>query len=466
VENVTPPGYVRLAVPVPASGRVPWYKNTFPTYAGIFLWVGFYLDLAGPTIGYASVGVCLWGLLLAGFLCFALYYYVPAMLGMQTGHSLYVVGTSTFGTTGGYLIPGLLMGVLQVGWVAVISSIAATFIMKGLDRTSRGLFALIVVVWVYSLGWVAIKGIHYVGRAAKFSNWVPLIMMLIVFWANKGGISSYVVPHKDPVSGFLNVIAIVIGFFATAGAAGADFGMNNRDRKDVVLGGTFGIVAGTLLSGGLAILSVAGYIGRGAGSVNYEYGAAILSVGALAPIMFFLFAAASVVPTCFSSFIASNSFSTMLPNVPRSVSTIAALTVSAILAITGVAANLVGFFGIVGASFGPICGAMAADYLVSGRRWSGPRQGINWAGYVAWVLGFLVGIPSHIPGLPAAWVSADNPSVLYSFGVGFVVYVALAWVGFRPSVAVGSLATSSIGGVADSNPQLTSPVGIADGSAR
>ncbi len=290
-------------------------------------------------------------------------------------------------------------------------------------------------------------------------------MILIVFWANKGGISRYVVPHKDPVSGFLSVFTIVIGYFATAGAAGADFGMSNRNRKDVALTGIFGIIGGTFVAGGLAILSVAGYIGRGAGSVNYEYSAAILSVGALAPIMFFLFAAATVVPTCFSSFIASNSFSTMLPNVPRSVSTIAALTVSAILAITGVAANLVGFFGIVGASFGPICGAMAADYLVSGRKWSGPRQGINWAGYVAWALGFLVGIPSHIPGLPAAWVSADNPSVLYSFGVGFVVYVALTWVGFRPAVIGGGLAAGSSGGVADLNPRLARPAGVADGSA-
>ena len=39
---------------------------------------------------------------MAGLLCFGLYYYVPAMLGMQTGRNLYVVGTSTFGTTGGF----------------------------------------------------------------------------------------------------------------------------------------------------------------------------------------------------------------------------------------------------------------------------------------------------------------------------------------------------------------------------
>jgi len=124
----------------------------------------------------------------------------------------------------------------------------------------------------------------------------------------------------------------------------------------------------------------------------------------------------------------------MLPKIPRTVSTVAAITVSALLAITGVATNLVGFFSIVGASFGPICGAMAAEYIETGRRWSGPRVGINWAGYIAWAAGFLVGIPNHIAGLPSAWVKADNPAVLYSFGVGFIVYFALAKLGLRSAV--------------------------------
>jgi cytosine permease len=150
--------------------------------------------------------------------------------------------------------------------------------------------------------------------------------------------------------------------------------------------------------------------------------------------MFFLFAAASLVPTCFSSFIASNSFNTMLPRIPRSVSTFAVLTVSALLAITGLADNLIGFFGIVAASFGPICGAMMADYLYAGRRWSGPRQGINWAGCIAWAVGFLVGVPDLVPGLPAALVKDDNPSCLYSFAVGFLVYLLFAQLGVRPPV--------------------------------
>ena len=429
------PQYVSRSVPVPQSSRSPWYKGTFPTYAGIFLWVGFYLKLAGPTIGYASLGVCLMGLLVAGLLCFGLYYYVPAMLGMKTGQPLYVVGTSTFGTAGGYFIPGLLMGALQIGWVAVQSDIAANFILQGVNRTSKVLFAVIVVVWVYALGSVAIKGIHYVGRVSKYLIWIPLIMILIVLWANRGGIAQYQPPTHAPTMGFLSVLTIVIGFFATAGAAGADFGMNNRNRKDVVLGGIFGIVLGVLIAGGLSIVSVAGYLGRTPGAHDYDYTAAIGSVGVLAPIMFFLFAIATLVPTCFSSFIVANSFATMLPKFPRSLSTLAALTISIVLAVTGVANNLVGFFNIVGASFGPVCGAMAADYLFEGRQWSGPRRGINWAGYIAWAVGFLVGIPNQIPGLPASWVAADNPSVLYSLIVGFLVYMLLAKLGLRPVVA-------------------------------
>jgi cytosine permease len=431
--NQSLPDYVKLAHPVPLAVRAPWYTSTFPTYAGIFLWVGFYLSLAQPTIGYAPVGVCLWGIFVAAVLCFALYYYVPAMLGMKTGHSLYVVGSSTFGTTGGYLVPGLLMGALQIGWVAVIAAVSGDFIMKGLNQTSRSLFSVIVVVWVYSLGWVAIKGIRYVGQVAKVLNWVPLVMIVLVFWANRTGIPNYHVSHPDAATGFLNAITIVIGFFATAGAAGADFGMNNRNRKDIVLGGAFGIIGGALLAGGLPILSVAGYLGRNPAASSFTYSAAISSVGTLAPVMFFLFAAASLVPTCFSSFIAANSFSTMLPRVPRTASTLAALTVSAALAITGIADHLVGFFGIVGASFGPICGAMAADYISSGMQWSGPREGMNWAGIFAWLAGFAVGVPDHIPGLPAAWAKADNPAVLYSFAVGFLVYFALASLGLRPA---------------------------------
>ena len=105
---------------------------------------------------------------------------------------------------------------------------------------------------------------------------------------------------------------------------------------------------------------------------------------------------------------------------------------SILLAVTGVAANLISFFTIVGASFGPICGAMAADYLLSGRKWAGPREGVNWAGYIAWAIGFAVGILPFV--LPAGQAANAQPAVLYSFITGFAVYAVLAKLGLEPKI--------------------------------
>ena len=121
------PDYISKAVPNPASNRGPWYANTAPSYAGIFLWIAFYLSIARDTIPHAGLGLCIAAIVVAGLLSYALYYYAPAMLGMKTGYPLYVVGSSTFGTAGGYVMPGLLMGLLQVGWFAVNTAISTQF---------------------------------------------------------------------------------------------------------------------------------------------------------------------------------------------------------------------------------------------------------------------------------------------------------------------------------------------------
>lgn len=429
------PGYLQASTPTPAASRAPWYKNTAPAYAGIFLWVVFYMTIAQGTLSQAGLGVCFAGLIVAGLLCFALYYYAPAMLGMKTGRPLYIVGASTFGSRGGYVMPGLLMGCLQIGWFAVATYFAAQYITLGLHNDSKLVFSIIAIVWGYALAWVAIKGIGYVAKAGQILNWVPLAMIIIVFFATRGGIRQYHPAESHPGAAFAMMLEIVIGFFATAGAAGADFGINSRNRKDVAWGGLIGIVLAVIVAGGLPLLSVAGAIGSGKlplTAASFNYTMTIGTVGALASIVYFLFAIASLVPTSFTAFIASNSFGTMLPGISKSVSTLIGVTVGVILAVTGVVANLIGFFGIIGASFGPICGAMAADYLLAGRKWSGPRRGVNWAGYIAWALGFVVGIAQHIPGVPASWQNADHPAVLFSFVIGFIVYAALSKAGLRP----------------------------------
>ena len=78
---------------------------------------------------------------------------------------------------------------------------------------------------------------------------------------------------------------------------------------------------------------------------------------------------------------------------------------------------------------------------MAGKKWSGPREGINWAGYAAWAVGFVIGalnIPvrgftlANALHIPYVVVSVDRPAVLWSFVVGFVVYMLLK--GIRPPV--------------------------------
>jgi cytosine permease len=194
-----------------------------------------------------------------------------------------------------------------------------------------------------------------------------------------------------------------------------------------------GITLAALVAGGLPLMAVAGAHGSGL-TGSWDFGEVVQAIGGpIASAMLFLFAIASIPASCFCAFIAGNSFSTMIPGVPRVASTMAGAVVGIVLAVTGVAANLVPFFTIVGASFGPICGAMAADYLLSGKRWAGPRAGINIAGYIAWAVGFVVGILPFLP-LSAEMKTYVQPAVLYSFVTGFVVYAVLAKAGLQPKV--------------------------------
>ena len=97
--------------------------------------------------------------------------------------------------------------------------------------------------------------------------------------------------------------------------------------------------------------------------------------------------------------------------------------------LSGLLGVLVGVFSIIGASFGPICGSMVADYLLSGRKWAGPRKGVNLAGYIAWAVGFVVAILPMIDGEKFGWIT---PAPVIAFVIGFVLYAILAKAGLQP----------------------------------
>ncbi len=229
----------------------------------------------------------------------------------------------------------------------------------------------------------------------------------------------------------LLIIQMVIGFFATAGACGADFCSSNRDARDVRMGGLVGIALAILFAGGLGILAVAGAHGKSPDFKSFQYQDSLnVLFGQYGRLWMILFAIGSMAPASFCSFIIGNSLSTMLAKPQARVKiTMAGATIGIVLAALGFAGNLGAFFGLIGASFGPVVGAMIADYLLSGKKWVGPREGISVPGYAAWLIGFVVGVLNHpwIAVLPG-W----HPTSIYSLIVGFVVYAVLAKAGMEP----------------------------------
>ena len=105
-----------------------------------------------------------------------------------------MVGSSTFGTAGGYVMPGLLMGLLQIGWFAVGTFFSADYILRGLGMESKPgtlPFVSCACLWGVTMAFAGAKGVQYVSKIALFLNAIPLLMLLVVFFQTSGGIGNY-----------------------------------------------------------------------------------------------------------------------------------------------------------------------------------------------------------------------------------------------------------------------------------
>ncbi len=444
------PSYLTSATANPKSNRGPWYKNSGPTYAGIFLWFVFWDSMSGNGLAQGGLGATLLGIVIGALICHFLFYLVPGRLGMQTGLPLYVVGSSTFGASGSLIMPGFFMGILQFGWLGVNTWGSSDALSKGFG--APGLFVPLCIVWALGAAFVGIKGIQYVAKVATYLPIIPLVVLLVGLFMFGGSAGSYTPPPATEGSGgsfnaMLLMIAAIVGFFATAGAAGVDICASNRNKGDVSTGGIVGIVIAIVFTAGISVIAVAG--ARASGVIDAETTTMTSALGAkLSPGVFAIvmigLTIASFPGACFSSFIAANSFKTVMPKVNPIISVGIGALVSAALAITGWASQLPSVFGLIGASFGPIVGAMVVDYLFSGGKWSGPRAGFNPAGWIAWAVGFVVGILPN--GLMPESIRMDIPCApVAAFVVGAVVYAICCKIGLQsPLVPVtGTLAEAT-----------------------
>jgi cytosine permease len=353
---------------------------------------------------------------------------------------------------------------------------------------------IIAAAYCLFAAFVGLKGIQYVARVATYLPLIPVAVLILLLVASSGGLKSFSLNKFIPAPkteslekvedgsaqvqkvevkavdtewaklmrtkwGIMSwIITYIVGFFATAGAAGVDIASSSRNEEDVHIGGLGGVVLPAVISCEVVLIIIVGAYGtpgmikpETVGSLNpvqlmpniFEGWLGPKGVG-LANIALIGLALSSFPGACFSSLIAANSFKTTMPKINPLLSVGVGALVAAFLAVSGIAGHVVQVFVLIGASFGPICGAILADYLLAGRTWSGPRAGFNPAGWISWIIGFAVGgfnlvvdflltcdgATKAIPHL-ADWKGYVPIPPDSAFVVGFVLYVALFLLGAR-----------------------------------
>lgn len=456
------PSYIANTKPNAPENRAPWYKNTAPAYAGILLWFVFWTMVSSNNL-VNGLAVPIAAIITGALVCHFFFYLSAGMFGMKTGLPLAVIGSSIFGEKGGILMPGLLMGVLQFGWVAV-NCIGASAVAPHFGIPAWAF----IVVWGGLATFIGLKGIKYVAGISTYLPLVPLAVLLVLLATtacNVGkfdpkvltdpasvlqGMQVVAAPAADNASIFMAIVGAFVAFFATAGAAGVDFGTGSRNAKDVQMGGLVGVAGMMIFTAVIAVLAIAGAFAdpetakriaesvakaaaeKGQADTGFNGVTAVSILGALfgeqwGKWIFVALALAAFPSACFSSLIAANSFKTMLPKINSSVSVAVGGLAAILLAVflQSQANAIINVLNIIGVSFGPICGAIFVEYFLCKGEWSGPRKGLNPAGWLAWAVGFGVGI------LPNFGVCEIPMTPVVTFAIGAVVYFVAMILGLK-----------------------------------
>jgi len=411
------------------------------------------------------------GALVAGLLCYLLLYYAPAMWGFKSGQPLTTLGTSTFGLTGARWLTGALIGLVQVVWFAVATFYATELTFDALLSCRLmnpgslepihlgGLLLPSLVFLVTSLTWsfaAALVGHYLVQIIGALMNVFPIFMALLLALAMSltlGGASRFQPPGIDPATmkpmsagglrALTMMIELVFGFFATAGALAADWGAVNRTERDVRLGGWFGVVFASWTVATLALLTVAGALGRlstdvgpagihGVQHLEYSFRSAVSQGigGRVAATILMVFGLGSLAPTCFSAYLFGHRFHAAWPRIKRIHWTLIGTTAAWLLIAGGYAGRLETIFSLMGAVVAPLVAALSADYFRQRGAWRGGRLGVNGPGLAAWSVGVAVGlvpILSQAVGWPAG--IRFQPAAVFAYVAAFVTYLILAALG-------------------------------------
>jgi cytosine permease len=372
----------------------------------------------------------------------------------------------------GYAIELTFQGLVLVGLVDPLSLRPTRL---GGATLKSPLYLATALVWAVVTALISLRFTRWIAYLMQYFPIFPAIAIGAAMMAMMTGLRSFEPSGFDPalpstfvpqgearLRAFLLTFQWVFAFSAMGGAMGADWGSGSLDAKDVKVGGWVGIGVTPAIISALALISVAGFEGsKRAESAIEETRIVRSTIQELAPsgpgasgrpvagldappftfravanggfgrflggLMLVVFGLSSLAPAVYSSFTFGLQFKDLGPGISRLTWTMLATCSAWLLIVGGWFDRTEVAFNLLGATFAPAAGAIAADYRRQKGRWPGPREGFNPAGLIAWAVGVGVGL-APIVGRALGWERLANfqPAALWAFVAAFLAYEMLA----------------------------------------
>lgn len=257
------------------------------------------------------------------------------------------------------------------------------------------------------------------------------------------------------------MIQYVTGFLAPSGLLGADWGSASRAPRDIVYGGFVGIAFAATIFAALSLTIVANTLGgtgedaeplraapdaaltaearlaRLLGSpsrpdepepIHREVGEPSLGAalqyglgGSFAGVILLVLALGLLGPCVYAPYLFARFAGGLLPPAKPLILALVSVPAAWVLCSLGWVDSPPRIFGWMGAAFGPIAGAIAADYVRQRGQWPGPRPGWRPTAVLAWILGLAVGLA---PEFGLAWA---QPATILAFATAFLVELVLSF---------------------------------------
>ncbi|RUL88210.1 hypothetical protein [Tautonia sociabilis] len=491
------PSRLRKAMAHPTSERQVWSRSLAGVLIAGYLWAAYFDQLPSTTLAVGGLPAAIGGAGLGGLLSCALLFVPAGLQGLRCRRPMMVVATSAFGVRGSALVPGLLVGLVQILWFAVAVHFAVSFNLRGLS--TAGLIApdslyppgggdgSVHRSTVYAIS-ALLWGIASALVATRFIRWIAALMIVYpiflglalagaMVWAIPGlpdyrfaSSTLFAESALRPWPAFWAMTQLVFGFSATVAVHAINWGATLRGPRDVLLSGIVGVALASTVIASIAVLTVAGSLGRALAAeaaIEHNPNAIVPEeepvddlgptpglgrfdpprlptnpiayqlhlvferrIGGVAGgVGLILLGLGSLASAVYASFAYSNRLEAIRSRPRRWAWGVIGAVVAFPLMINGLAGNVPLVIDLTAGVLAPMLGVLSADLVWHRSSWPGPRPGFRTIGLASWGIGSAVGLlpilSRIVPGMdPCRWLPMALLGYLVALGSSLIAETA------------------------------------------